>query len=82
MVINEIYKDKIEEELLKNKYTSDVLYIYSPKKYTSKILGNKKRNYDYFKNKYNIQIKIKNIDDDKIIILGEEFSWKDFLKTN
>lgn len=82
LVINEIYKDKIEEELLKNKYTSDVLYIYSPKKYTSKILGNKKRNYDYFKNKYNIQIKIKNIDDDKIIILGEEFSWKDFLKTN
>lgn len=77
LVIGEIFKDKIEE-IVREKNINE-LDIYCHRRYISKILGNRKRNYNYFFEKYNIRIKTHSIDEDVINILNNKMTWKDFL---
>lgn len=80
LVLNKIYRDKIEQILLEENFAQKTVVIKSHKKYISKILGNKKRNYNYFKDKYGISIKIETSQDDIIDIMGRRFSDKSVLQ--
>ena len=44
----------------------------------SKIIGNKKKNALYFKQRYDLDIKTK--EDTKLLILGRQYEWEDFIK--
>lgn len=80
LVINEIYKDKIEEIIKKNDFKEKELKIFTPKKYISKILGNKKKNFNYFKEKYDINLKVCQSQDEYIQILDTSLKQEDILK--
>ncbi len=53
-----LLRNKIEQFVLNNHIKNECLKIDSPKQQFSKIMGHKKENYVYFKNKYNIDLKL------------------------
>lgn len=58
LVENRIYRDKIEEEILKLKNIPKNLVIEAPKNEVSKMVGQKRCNIEYFKEKYGLNIKV------------------------
>lgn len=54
-----IYRDKIEREILKSKKIMDEFFVDCSPSDVSKVIGHKKMNKDYFKEKYNVLIKAK-----------------------
>ena len=55
LVISRVLRDEIEDNL--GEIKKEIL-VYAPDKYTSKIIGNKRCNVLYFKEKYNLDLKI------------------------
>ena len=78
LVIGALYRDKIEKIIINSNYKEKTLEIFCPKRQISQIIGNKKANIKYFKDKYSIDIKVREGKTTKI--LNEELEWKDFLK--
>jgi len=62
IVQNLIYRDKIEEDIIKNNISDSDYIVEVKNKDVSKAVGQKKSNTNYFKNKYNVNIKLKIID--------------------
>lgn len=81
LVINEIYKDKIETIIKEKIFKEKELNIYTSKKYISKILGNKKKNLKYFKEKYDITLKVVETNNEYIQILNEKLREKDIIQS-
>lgn len=62
LVRGRIYRDNIEKEILKSGVSSGEFEIQAKKNEISLILGQKRCNFNYFKDKYNIELKINIID--------------------
>ena len=60
LVENAVYKDKIEEEIIQKRLRDCDYEIIAPSSETSKIIGQKKCNKEYFFKKYGVRIKVKN----------------------
>jgi len=58
MVFSLIYRDEIEEEIVKRGFSDCALAIEADKREISKIIGQKKSNIKYFKEKYGIDLSI------------------------
>lgn len=78
MVVGEIFRENIEKLIISDKFKEKTLIIHCPKNMISQIIGNKKKNALYFKERYDIQIKTN--EDTKLLILGRQYDWEDFIK--
>lgn len=58
LVLSKRYRDKIEEEIIKNKISDCVYEIHSSENEVSDIIGHKKCNALYFKERYNVKLKV------------------------
>ena len=78
MVVGEIFRENIEKLIIADNFKEKTLIIHCPKNMISKIIGNKKKNALYFKQRYDLDIKTK--EDTKLLILGRQYEWEDFIK--
>ncbi len=59
LVLGKRHRDKIEREILKNNLSNCEYTVFAPKNKTSEVIGHKRCNAIYFKEKYNIDLRIK-----------------------
>ena len=78
MVISEIFRENIEKLIIADNFNQKILSIACPKTMISKIVGNKKKNIIYFKQKYDIDIRPE--EGENLIILGRQYEWEEFIK--
>lgn len=76
LIYSRVYRDLIEEIIKKIKSEASetvTVEIIAPKNQMSKITGNKKENKNYFKNRYNVELKLVHSENtDEMIINGEK----------
>ena len=58
LVYSRLEREKLEEKFLREGIKNEIFYIDTQDKKISQIIGHKKENLDYFKDKYNITIKL------------------------
>ncbi len=58
LVLSKRRRDEIEAEIIKNRLSDCVYEVYPPKDRVSEFVGHKRTNLEYFKQKYNIDLKI------------------------
>lgn len=81
MVYSSVFRDIIESVLYsKGELTGDTITLKLNKKYISKAIGNKKSNRIYFKNKYNIELNLIDLESESIIIVEDTIIDVSFLK--
>ena len=78
MVVSEIFRENIEKLIVADNFNQKILIIACPKTMISKIVGNKKKNVIYFKQKYDIDIRPE--EGENLIILGRQYEWEEFIK--
>lgn len=81
MVYSSVFRDIIESVVdSKGKLTGDTITLKLNKKYISKAIGNKKSNRIYFKNKYNMELNLIDLESENIIIVEDTIIDVSFLK--
>ena len=78
MVISEIFRENIEKLIIADNFNQKTLKILCPGTFISKIVGNRKKNVIYFKQKYDIDIRLE--ESKQLIILGRQYEWEEFIK--
>jgi len=74
LIYSMVYRDIIEKMIIDKgieEYKSKVVVINAPKNQISKISGNKKSNREYFKSKYDIELKIVAVEKGMILRIGD-----------
>ena len=71
-------RENIEKLIIADNFNQKTLKILCPRTFISKIVGNRKKNVIYFKQKYDIDIRLE--ESKQLIILGRQYEWEEFIK--